>query len=277
VATHNAAAAWNRSLLENAARPSGALVYDAPTGGLSTDQFDRLREELNRAFAGGGNAGRPLLLEGGLKWQSLSMSPADMDFAALKAAAARDIALAFGVPPMLLGLPGDSTYNNYKEANKALWRLTLLPWRRGCSRRWAKAWRLVPRGAAGRRCRPRARAGRGPAGAVDSGECRRLPVGCGKARAAGPAEDLAAPRPAPRLGSCSHEREDMLARLMAQDRASGGDLVTLRAIVEEASELGAERMLYRMGLSDEGASEDLSELRELLQAWRDAKASAWRR
>jgi hypothetical protein len=82
---------------------------------------------LNRAFAGGGNAGRPLLLEGGLKWQSLSMSPADMDFAALKAAAARDIALAFGVPPMLLGLPGDATYNNYKEANKALWRLTCCP------------------------------------------------------------------------------------------------------------------------------------------------------
>jgi HK97 family phage portal protein len=128
VATHNAAAGWNRALLENAARPSGALVYDAAVGGgLSTDQFDRLREELNRAFAGGANAGRPMLLEGGLKWQSLSMSPADMDFAALKAAAARDIGLAFGVPPMLLGLPGDATYNNYKEANKALWRLTLLP------------------------------------------------------------------------------------------------------------------------------------------------------
>jgi HK97 family phage portal protein len=128
IATHNAAAGWNRALLENAARPSGALVYDAGAGGgLSTDQFDRLREELDHAFAGGANAGRPLLLEGGLKWQSLSMSPADMDFAALKAAAARDIGLAFGVPPMLLGLPGDATYNNYKEANKALWRLTLLP------------------------------------------------------------------------------------------------------------------------------------------------------
>ena len=68
-----------------------------------------------------------MLLEGGLKWQSLSLSPADMDFATLKAAAARDIALAFGVPPMLIGLPGDSTYANYREANRALWRLTLLP------------------------------------------------------------------------------------------------------------------------------------------------------
>jgi HK97 family phage portal protein len=128
VAIHNAAAAWNRELLENAARPSGALVYDAAdNAGLTADQFDRLRAELAQAFAGPANAGRPMLLEGGLKWQSLSLSPADMDFATLKAAAARDIALAFGVPPMLLGLPGDSTHANYREANRALWRLTLLP------------------------------------------------------------------------------------------------------------------------------------------------------
>ena len=128
IATHNAAANWNRMLLENAARPSGALVYDAGDGNtLTADQFDRLKGELAGAFAGQGNAGRPMLLEGGLKWQSMSMSPADMDFATLKAAAARDISLAFGVPPMLLGLPGDSTYANYREANRALWRLTLLP------------------------------------------------------------------------------------------------------------------------------------------------------
>jgi HK97 family phage portal protein len=128
VATHNAAAAWNRQLLENAARPSGALVFESPdAGGLTTEQFDRLRNELASAFSGAVNAGRPMLLEGGLKWQSLSMSPADMDFATLKAAAARDIALAFGVPPMLLGLPGDATYANYREANRALWRLSLLP------------------------------------------------------------------------------------------------------------------------------------------------------
>lgn len=128
ILTHNAAAAWNRQLLENAARPSGALVYDPGDGaGLTAEQFDRLRQELAQAYAGHANAGRPMLLEGGLKWQSLSLSPADMDFAELKAAAARDIALAFGVPPMLLGLPGDATYANYREANRALWRLTLLP------------------------------------------------------------------------------------------------------------------------------------------------------
>lgn len=128
VATHNAAAEWNRQLLENAARPSGALVYGSDDGAaLSGEQFERLKAELSGAFAGSANAGRPMLLEGGLTWQAMAMSPADMDFATLKAAAARDIALAFGVPPMLLGLPGDATYANYREANRALWRLTLLP------------------------------------------------------------------------------------------------------------------------------------------------------
>jgi len=128
VAIHNAASVWNRALLENAARPSGALIYDGgEAGGLTGEQFDRLKDELSRAFAGNANAGRPMLLEGGLRWQSMSLTPADMDFASLQAAAARDIALAFGVPPMLLGLPGDATYANYREANRALWRLTLLP------------------------------------------------------------------------------------------------------------------------------------------------------
>ncbi len=128
VSIHNAASQWNRTLLDNSARPSGAMVYDSgDAGGLTTEQFDRLKAELSSAFAGHGNAGRPMLLEGGLKWQAMSLTPADMDFATLKAAAARDIALAFGVPPMLLGLPGDATYANYREANRALWRLTLLP------------------------------------------------------------------------------------------------------------------------------------------------------
>ena len=69
--------------------------------------------------------------------------------------------------------------------------------------------------------------------------------------------------------------EDMIARLIAQAEGEGADLVTLRAIVEEASDLGARRVLCRMGLDDEAAHEDLVELRQLLRAWRDAKASAW--
>ena len=128
IAVHNAAGVWNKALLDNAARPSGALVYEPGDGSvLSPEQFARLRTEMEQGFAGATQAGRPMLLEGGLRWQPLSLSPADMDFVGLKAAAAREIALAFGVPPMLLGLPGDSTHANYREANRALWRLTVLP------------------------------------------------------------------------------------------------------------------------------------------------------
>ena len=128
VAVHNGCAEWNKALLDNAARPSGALVYDPGDGStLSPEQFQRLRGEMDASFSGAANAGRPMLLEGGLRWQALGLSPADMDFAGTKASAARDIALAFGVPPMLLGLPGDATYANYKEANRALWRLAILP------------------------------------------------------------------------------------------------------------------------------------------------------
>ncbi len=129
VRAHNAAARWNRALLDNAARPSGVLVYDPGEAGatLSDAQFERLRTEMEAGYQGAANAGRPMLLEGGLKWQAIGLTPAEMDFARLKEAAARDVAMAFGVPPMLIGLPGDATYANYREASRALWRLTILP------------------------------------------------------------------------------------------------------------------------------------------------------
>ncbi|MFC6487967.1 phage portal protein [Nitratireductor sp. GCM10026969] len=125
---HNAAARWNKALLDNSARPSGALVYAPKEGGNLTDeQFDRLKAELEQGYAGTARAGRPLLLEGGLDWKAMSLSPRDMDFMEARNGAARDIALALGVPPMLLGIPGDNTYANYQEANRAFYRLTILP------------------------------------------------------------------------------------------------------------------------------------------------------
>ncbi|HXF90197.1 MAG TPA: phage portal protein [Xanthobacteraceae bacterium] len=128
VDTHNAAAKWNKALLDNAARPSGALVFTAPDGAvLSEEQFARLKRELEESYQGARNAGRPLLLEGGLDWKAMSLSPKDMDFLEAKHTAAREIALAFGVPPMLLGIPGDNTYSNYQEANRTFWRQTVLP------------------------------------------------------------------------------------------------------------------------------------------------------
>ena len=126
--THNSAGRWNKALLDNSARPSGALVYAPKDGGNLTDeQFDRLKAELEDGYSGSTRAGRPLLLEGGLDWKAMGLTPKDMDFIEAKHSASRDIALAFGVPPMLLGIPGDNTYANYQEANRAFYRMTILP------------------------------------------------------------------------------------------------------------------------------------------------------
>lgn len=128
VDTHNAAARWNKALLDNAARPSGALTYAGADGAvLSEAQFTRLKGELDKQYTGAANAGRPMLLEGGLDWKAMSLTPKDMDFLEAKHSAAREIALAFGVPPMLLAIPGDNTYSNYAEANRVFWRGTVLP------------------------------------------------------------------------------------------------------------------------------------------------------
>lgn len=129
VDVHNAASRWSKALLDNAARPSGAIIYKGADGQgtMSSDQYDRLLMEMESHHQGARNAGRPMLLEGGLDWKPMGFSPSDMEFRATKEAAAREIALAFGVPPMLLGIPGDATYANYQEAHRAFYRLTVLP------------------------------------------------------------------------------------------------------------------------------------------------------
>lgn len=129
VDVHNSASAWSKALLDNAARPSGAIIYKGVDGQgtMRTDQYSRLVDELQSHHQGASNAGRPMLLEGGLDWKPMGFSPSDMEFHRTKEAAARDVALAFGVPPMLLGLPGDNTYANYQEAHRAFYRLTVLP------------------------------------------------------------------------------------------------------------------------------------------------------
>jgi len=126
---HNEAGQWNQAMLQNGARPSGALIVKSENGNnfLTEEQFDRLKLQLNEEFSGSVNAGKPLLLEGGLEWKEMSLSPKDMDFLNIKNSSARDIALAFGVPAQLLGIPGDNTYNNMAEARLSLWEQTIIP------------------------------------------------------------------------------------------------------------------------------------------------------
>ncbi len=127
---HNEASKWNQAMLQNGARPSGALMVKSDKDSsafLSDEQFIRLKNQLNEEFSGSENAGKPLLLEGGLEWKEMSLTPLDMDFLNTKYSCARDIALAFGVPSQLLGIPGDNTYSNLTEARLSMWEETIIP------------------------------------------------------------------------------------------------------------------------------------------------------
>lgn len=128
--THNAAGSFSKAILENGAVPSGALVVQPDKLGnsaLTDDQAKRLKAELESRFQGTRNAGRPMVLEGGLDWKAFGFSPKDMLFTELKESEARDIAGTLGVPGLILGLKGDNTFANYQEANKTLWRQTIIP------------------------------------------------------------------------------------------------------------------------------------------------------
>jgi HK97 family phage portal protein len=123
---HNEAMQWMQGLLQNGARPSGALVM-AGEASMGDEAFNRLKAQMDEQYTGSKNAGRPMLLEGGLDWKEMGLSPTDMGIIEAKNAAARDIALGFGVPPQLLGIPGDNTYSNYQEARLAFWEDTVTP------------------------------------------------------------------------------------------------------------------------------------------------------
>jgi HK97 family phage portal protein len=122
---HNESMQWMQSLLQNGAAPSGAM--ELGEGALTDDQFNRLKAEIDEKYTGSTNAGRPMLLEGGLKWTQMGLSPVDVAIIETKYSAARDVSLALGVPPLLLNIPGDSTYSNYKEARLAFYEETVIP------------------------------------------------------------------------------------------------------------------------------------------------------
>jgi len=123
---HTASMDFVQALLQNSARPSGALVHKGE-GRMTDEQFGQLKADIEQQYSGPSNAGRPMLLEGGLDWVSMGLSPVDMEIHETKNAAARDIALSFGVPPLMLGIAGDNTYANYKEARQAFWEDTVIP------------------------------------------------------------------------------------------------------------------------------------------------------
>ena len=132
---HNLASKHNVNLLNNGARPSGAVIFKPKDDqGFSVNLTDTQRQQLitdlNNRFSGTSNAGRPLLLEGDFDWKEMGLSPKDMDFLNLKHMSATDIALCFGVPSQLVGVPDAQTYANVSEARLALYEETIIPYLR---------------------------------------------------------------------------------------------------------------------------------------------------
>jgi len=129
---HNLSARHNVALLQNGARPSGAIVFrpkdeSGQSVQLSEGQRAQLISDLELRFSGKNNAGRAMLLEGDFDWKEMGLSPKDMDFLQLKNTSARDIALCFGVPAQLVGIPDSQTYANMAEARLALYEETIIP------------------------------------------------------------------------------------------------------------------------------------------------------
>ena len=129
---HNAAGAHNTALLQNGARPSGALVFkpvksaDGGETAAPAAVVKAAHEKLLERYSGAENAGKPMVLGAHADWLEMGLSPKDMDFAESKLDAARDICASFGVPIELL-LPGQSTYNNKAEARYAFFDQTVIP------------------------------------------------------------------------------------------------------------------------------------------------------
>lgn len=123
VDTDNTAINWNYSLLKKGARPSGALVTQKS---LRDDQFTRLRAQIDQDYAGADRAGFPMLLEGGLDWKEMGLSPKEMDWLESRKKSQMDIAMGYGVPFELIGLK-ESTFANRSEARKAFYTETVLP------------------------------------------------------------------------------------------------------------------------------------------------------
>jgi len=121
--TDNAGTEWNKNLLDNEARPGLILTTD---GMLTESQFEQMENQLKDRHAGPDNAHDSLILHGGLKAQPYGFNPSELDFIEGSREVARDIAMGFGVPPQVIGISGENTFANVKEARLAMWETTVM-------------------------------------------------------------------------------------------------------------------------------------------------------
>lgn len=123
---NNESRKWNVQILQNEGKPAGVFSTE---NNLEESAFARLKRQIKEDwFKGSKTAGEPILLEGGLKWIQTAFSAKDLDWLKGLNLSAKEIAIAYNVPPELIGDSGNKTYSNYKEARKALYMETILPY-----------------------------------------------------------------------------------------------------------------------------------------------------
>lgn len=122
---YNLVTQHNISILKKGGRPSGMLVVNKDD--LSLEKFQELEENIRNWNVGSSNAGEVLVTTSDCQWKEMGLKPIEANFSQWQHGAAREIAQVFGVPPMLIGIPGDATFANYKEARAHFWADTIIP------------------------------------------------------------------------------------------------------------------------------------------------------
>jgi HK97 family phage portal protein len=127
----NEGAQWNATTLKNSMRPAGAFVYTPPPGtmnpSLAPHQREQLANDINTRLTGSENAAKPMILDGGLTWMEMSISPKDLEWLEGLRDAARTICFLLDYPALMLGIPGDATYKNYNEARMSFYQDSAIP------------------------------------------------------------------------------------------------------------------------------------------------------
>ena len=115
---------WNVSLMANGAKPS--IVVQDPRHMTST-MFEEFKARLSAGHAGPEKAGSVMVLDDGKTIATAGFNARDMDYSQGVTTSAREIAIAMGVPPELVGDSANKTYSNAQEANKEFAAHTVKP------------------------------------------------------------------------------------------------------------------------------------------------------
>ena len=117
---------YGAAYYRNASRPSGALQTDKE---LSPEALQRLRESWEGRMKGVLSTGSVAVLEGGLKWQPISLSPEDSQYLQSREFQREEICSIFRVPPSVIGIGQNASYASSEQANQQ--------WVSGCLSSWA--------------------------------------------------------------------------------------------------------------------------------------------